>query len=144
MRITDSKIGCRCAYTMIAATMIYLLRFYNLSGWKTWGSCLSDLDRSDSEFENPNSAKSATSVPLSQNSYPPSSFPQQPRTLEDAVDAHPELALQEIAEELGLDYDRIESSVQAHKSYQAKQALAQAPPKRPTTPILPRENAFKR
>lgn len=144
MRITDSKIGCRRAYTMIAATMTDLLRFYNLSGWKTWVSCLSDLDRSDSEFENPTSAKSATLEPLSQNSSPPSSSPQQPRTLEDAVDAHPELALQEIAEELGLDYDRIESSVQAYKSYQAKQPLAQAPPKRPTPPILPTENAFKR
>ena len=126
---------------MIAATMTYLLRFYNLSGWKSWGSCSSDLESSDSESENSTFAKSPSIEPSSQKSSPPSSFPQQPRTLEDAIDAHPELALQEIAEEIGLDYDRIESTVQAYKAYHAKQALIQAPLKRSTPPILTRDSS---
>lgn len=129
---------------MIAHDLNYLLRFYNLSGWKSWGSCSSDLESSDSESENSTSAKSPSSEPSSQKSSPTSSFPQQPRTLEDAIDAHPELALQEIAEEIGLDYDRIESSVQAYKVYHAQQASIQAPLKRSTPPKLTRDSSLKR
>lgn len=132
---------------MIADDLNYLLRFYNLSGWKSWGSCSSDLESSDSESENSTFAKSPSSEPSSQKSAqssPTSSFPQQPRTLEDAIDAHPELALQEIAEEIGLDYNRIESTVQEYKVYRAQQALIQAPLKRSTPPKLTRDPSLKR
>lgn len=125
--------------------MIYLLRFYNLSGWKGWGSYASDFESSDSESENaPSSANSPSNEPSPQKLSPPSASSQQPQTLEDAVEAHPELALQELAEEFGLDYDRIESTVQAYKTYHAKHAVVRAPPKRSTPPILTRELFPKR
>jgi hypothetical protein len=129
--------------------MVYLLRFYNLSGWKGWGLYASDIESSDSESEDLASEDSplpepSSKKPRSHELSPPSSFPQQPQTLEDAVGAHPELALQEIAEELGLDYDRIESTVQAYKAYHAKQTLVRAPPKRSTPPVLTRELFPKR
>lgn len=124
--------------------MSYLFRFYNLSGWKNWGSHSSDLESSDSESENSTSAKSTLSEPSSRKSSPPSLFPLQPRTLEEAIDAHPELALQDIAEEIGLDYDRIESIVREYKIHHTKQALTQAPLKRSTPPKLIRDLSSKR
>jgi hypothetical protein len=126
---------------VIARTLVYLLRFYNLSGWRGWGSYASDLETSDSESENSvPSGTSPAAKPFSPHrSSPSSSFPPQPRTLEDAVEAHPELALQEIADELGLDYDRIESTAQAYKAYRAKQESTRTPSKRFSPPILNRE-----
>ena len=79
---------CRRAYAMIAAIVTYLLRFYNLSGWKSWGSCCSsDLESSDSgpERSRPLQNLRHSSHPLKKKK----SFPQQARRLEDAIDAQP-------------------------------------------------------
>ena len=116
--------------TSVAHLMAYLLQYYDLTGWKYWDTHSSDLESTDSEAENSDLSVESTS----------SSSPSQSPTLEAALKAHPDLALQEIAEELGLDYDRIRSTVQTRKNARARRASVRASlqplnsPGNPTTP----------
>lgn len=84
-----------------------------------------DLESTDSEAENSNSPAQATSTSLVRHS----------QTLEGAVKAYPELALREIAEELGLDYDCIESMAQEHRTARAERALIRVPLKTSNPPM---------
>ena len=122
---------CRRANIAIAGNLVYLLNFYNLDGWRRWGSFTSDVESLASDGDDapvaPDASSGANSpsnepCPQPQNLSFQSTSSQPPQTLEDAVEAHPELAMQELAEELGLDYDRIESTVQAYKTYRAEHA----------------------
>lgn len=136
----------RRANIATAGSLVYLLRFYNLSGWKSWGSYTSDLESSDSDCDiAPSGANDSPSKELCPpNSSFPSASSQSLQTLEDAVEAHPELAIQELAEEFGLDYDRIESTVQAYKTYHAQHRSFRPPPKRSNPPIVDRDSWSKR
>ena len=94
-------------------TLVRLVHFYDIdiTDWVTWDD---DEDDSESESDEDDSSKA-------------------PPKTERAVDLHQERAIEEVADELGLDYERIQATMSRADLYQAPVPTPSKRKQSPTT-----------